>query len=242
MRFSVSEGYKLLSILLRYPMDVSKVRQAARRLYELVTNTEDLKIAELKGELEDFIQFLESSHLWAIQEEYVKAFDLFPLCPPYLSHHIYGESYRKGEYMVRLKEIYREHGFEMPENLKNELPDHIAVITGFLGTLEQKDRRDFIGFIINGLKKMADAVRNKDTPYRFPILLTYTLVLLEGDAERRRGRSGEKDGGRGEEEKEEGINLEVFGEFENVENAGSVADIADIDGESRREVIKCWMC
>ena len=179
-RVEVTKCYKLISILLQYPRDISVVRQAARKLYELVRNAEDMKIAKLKEELGDFTQFLENSHLWAVQEEYVNTFDLFPLCPPYVSHHVYGESYRKGEYMVRLIEIYRRYGFDVPEALKNELPDHISVVTGFLAVLDRDARREFTELVMNGLKKMADAVRNKDTPYKPLILLTYALCLLDG--------------------------------------------------------------
>jgi nitrate reductase delta subunit len=216
MSLEVSKCYKLLSTLLQYPRDIGEMRKASKELYGLVKGIEGLDMEETKG-LEQFVRFLEGSHLWTVQEEYVNTFDLFPLCPPYISHHIYGESYRKGEYMVRLIEIYREYGFEVPETLKSELPDHISVITQFLGFLELNDRRDyieFIEFIITGLKKMADAVRDKDTPYRPLILLIYTLCLLDCESY----------AGGGEKRSE-------------VENTDNVEDIGDINEGG---VIKCW--
>ncbi len=214
MSLEMSKCYKLLSTLLQYPRDVSEARQAAKELYGLVEAIRDHRLERVKEELDGFIRFLEDSDLREVQEEYVATFDLFPLCPPYLSHHLYGESYRKGEYMVGLKEIYREYGFEVPETLKGELPDHISVVTGFLGFLEQSDRRDFIQFIMKGLNKMADSVRDKDTPYRALVLLTHALCLLDCE---RYAQGGEK---RGE-----------------VEDADDVEDTGDVD---ERGVIKCW--
>ena len=174
------ELFKLISVLLQYPTDLSQVRQAARQLNGIIREDEGLKVpGELMVKLDGFLQFIENSQLWKLQEEYVSTFDLFPLCPPYVSHHLYGESYKKGEYMVRLREIYREYGFEVPDNLKNELPDHISVIMGFLGEIGKTARQEFLNLVLDGLKKMAESVKNKDTPFGVLITLAYLLCFLE---------------------------------------------------------------
>jgi len=173
---SRAECYRLLSTLFQYPRDprdISELKKSVERLSYLINEiyTEQL--------LDEFAEFLNTSELWEVQEEYVRTFDIFPLCPPYISHYLYGESYKKGEYMVKLKEIYRIHGFEVP---KNELPDHISVIMDFLSYLGREDRKEFIvNFVIDGLNKMRRKVEKKDTPYRQPILLSYILCISDAD-------------------------------------------------------------
>ncbi len=173
----VKDCYKLLSKLLQYPNDLVEIRIAAEELYKLIKDIESEEIEEAKKEFEKFIEFLKKSNIEEIEEEYVRSFDLFPLCPPYVFHHVCGESYRRSEYLVKLVEIYREHGFEPEKTLRKELPDHIAMITSFLGVLE--DRRNFLEFIIKGLNKMADTVKKKETPYKALILLTHALCSAD---------------------------------------------------------------
>ncbi|ADC64493.1 nitrate reductase molybdenum cofactor assembly chaperone [Ferroglobus placidus DSM 10642] len=173
----MKDCYKLLSKLLQYPSDLLEMRDAAKKLYKLIRGIEAEEIEEAKKEFEKFIEFLEKSTIEEIEEEYVRTFDLFPLCPPYVFHHVCGESYRRSEYLVKLMEIYRKHGFEPDKTLKKELPDHIAVIVSFLGELD--DRRDFLEFIIKGINKMTDTVKKKETPYRALILLTHALCSAD---------------------------------------------------------------
>ena len=161
-----SEHYKLLSVIFSYPDDEKLLKESSEKLYRISLDIH---------RLDDFMEFIRGSSLSAIQEEYVSTFELQPLCAPYISHHIYGESYKKGEYMVFLKEIYRNHSFEYTIN---ELPDHIAVISEFLSVLD-RNRSEFISRIMPGLIKMSEKVENKNTSYKEPVQLLYKLCSSE---------------------------------------------------------------
>src|SRR5262245_9797065 len=69
-----------------------------------------------------------------LEELYAVAFDLGTASAsatyPYIGHHLLGESYRRSRFMVGLLERYREHGFEVGD----ELPDHLLVILRFLAS------------------------------------------------------------------------------------------------------------
>ncbi len=161
-----SEHYKLLSIIFSYPEDEQLLRESVQKLAKISKNIQ---------ELGDLAEFIERSELSAIQEEYVHAFELQPLCAPYVSHHIYGESYKKGEYMIFLNEMYRSNSFTPTVN---DLPDHIAVVSEFLSFLRD-GRREFISSIMPGLEKMKKTVEETDTPYRQAVLLFYKLCFAE---------------------------------------------------------------
>ena len=160
------EHYKLLSVIFSYPEEEHILKEAVERLS---------KISDGIQEIDDLNEFVMNSEITAIQEEYVNAFELQPLCAPYISHHIYGESYKKGEYMIFLKEIYRKSSF-IPS--VNELPDHIAVVSEFLSFLTD-GRRKFLSCIMPGLEKMKKTVEETDTPYRQAVLLFYKLCSAE---------------------------------------------------------------
>jgi len=160
------EHYKLLSIIFSYPEDEKLITESSEKLGEL---SEELQ------KIDEFAEFITSSSLAEIQEVYVETFDLQPIIIPYISHHIFGESYRKGEYMVRLNEIYRQNSF-VPS--VNELPDHIAVVSEFLSILRE-NRNEFISTVMSGIKKMVENIEEKNTPYKQPVLLFYRLCSIE---------------------------------------------------------------
>lgn len=154
---SFSECYSIMAKLLEYPRRQSNTLSLAERLRK------KLDSIGVKNNLSEFIHFVENSDLGAVQEEYVRTFDLSPICYPYLSHHIFGESYKRGEYMVELKEIYRSLGYSPPEG---ELPDHIAVVMDFLSRIAEENRRDFlVKYVTLGVSRMAKVTGMEDTPY-----------------------------------------------------------------------------
>lgn len=91
--------------------------------------------AEAAEQLDPFIAFLEGSTPGERNETYSRAFDLNALFHPYIGYHLFGETYKRSRFMVRLKGHYREHGFT-PER---ELPDHLAVVLRFLPTCDHAE-------------------------------------------------------------------------------------------------------
>lgn len=171
----IAEGYSAIAYLLKYPEELNEIRRRAELLASL------LKKLKIKNAIDALVEFLRTSNLPRIQEEYVRAFDLSPLCFPYLSHHLFGDSFRRGAYMVKLKEIYREKGYNPPQK---ELPDHLGVVMEFLSymasTKSYEERREIItNYIIDGLKQMWRRVENVNTPYKHLVYSSYTLCSVD---------------------------------------------------------------
>ena len=73
-----------------------------------------------------------------LEEIYTHTFDLNPKIVPYIGYHIFGESYKRGNFLSSLREVYEEMGYKSG---KRELPDHIAVILDFLSRSDLRDKR-----------------------------------------------------------------------------------------------------
>lgn len=85
--------------------------------------------------LYDFMTFVEDNQLGRLEEIYTGTFDVNPACYIFAGYMLFGESFDRGKFLVRLQERYRQRGFAWGR----ELADHIPVILRFLGRLEPGD-------------------------------------------------------------------------------------------------------
>jgi nitrate reductase molybdenum cofactor assembly chaperone NarJ/NarW len=103
-----------------------------------------------------FEALLREATLSDLQEDYVAVFDFSPKGSLYLGHHLYGDNQMKSAFMIGLKQEFGRHDFQPAGN---ELPDHLAVLLGFLAHLVQRGeedyRRQFIAeMVLPGLARM----------------------------------------------------------------------------------------
>ena len=147
-----AESYQHLAELLDYPQD----REALLHCLEgLSTHLEN---CGLGSPANPFADFLREATLSRLQEEYIANFDFNPARAPYLGHHLYGDNQKKGAYMIMVKQQFGLHGFT-PQGC--ELPDHLAVLLGFLAHLAEQGEHDFRRSFIEeqilpGLKKLVE--------------------------------------------------------------------------------------
>ena len=168
---SFSSCYSALAKLLEYPESRAELLRIAGEVGDRLSSL------GVENTLPEFAYYVENSPLGTVQEEYVRVFDLSPICYPYLSHHIFGESYKRGEYMVELKAQYRKHGFSPPEG---ELPDHIAVVLDFLSRLDRRERRGLLaGHVAQGVSRMAEVMAREGSPYAHVLEACNNLCTTE---------------------------------------------------------------
>jgi len=113
--------------------------------------------------LESFTAFVESNQSSRIEEAFTAAFDLQPVCHPYIGYQLCGESQQRTMFMLKLRELYRQFDFEPG----NELPDHIAEVLRFVGSINDCDCRDEIirDGLLPALDKLTQGIENKGNPY-----------------------------------------------------------------------------
>jgi len=118
--------FTLFGDLLDYPTPAlaDQAQECAARLL--------LDAPEPSNRLVDFMEFVHVTEPGYLEEIYTGTFDVNPACYIFAGYMLFGESFDRGKFLVRLQERYRERGFEWGR----ELADHIPVILRFLGTLQ----------------------------------------------------------------------------------------------------------
>jgi len=99
-----------------------------------------------------------------LQELYTQTFDLNPVCTLDIGYHLFGENYKRGELLAKLRET--EAQYELGQ--ANQLPDHLPVLLRLLTKLDDQELRlALIGeILIPALDKMLEALSQTDNPYR----------------------------------------------------------------------------
>jgi nitrate reductase delta subunit len=148
----------LFAEILDYPKQdlLSRVEECAG-LLSSVSN-------EAQAQLDRFRAFVEETSPGRMEEIYTSTFDLQMVCYPYAGYHLFGESYKRGIFMARLKEDYRARGFAIQGN---ELPDHLSVLLRFLAFLEEDElsRSLLDDCLIPVLSQMEQVFSDNDNPY-----------------------------------------------------------------------------
>jgi len=135
------------------------------------TAQQDNQDAVLK--MDTFRLFVETTSLTRLEEIYTSTFDLQAVCYPYAGYHLFGESYRRGEFLAKLKARYSAIGFSSG----NELPDHVPMMLRYLAQLQDGNERDVIisECLIPAVTQM-EMHLNSGNPY-FNVLQSLLTVL-----------------------------------------------------------------
>jgi nitrate reductase delta subunit len=133
--------------------------------------------------LEDFRDAAQVLGPGALEEAYIRTFEMQAEAALYIGHQLFGEDWRRGTFMACLKERYQECGFSSGA----ELPDHASVILRFL-EVEQPgpEKEELIGdCIAPALHKVLRAIEGKKTPYDNIVraLLLYLGSERDGETE-----------------------------------------------------------
>ena len=176
---SIAQGYASLSRMLDYPAEKEEILADFGRVRPF------LEPEDGSSPLERFERFVGSSTPAGLQEEYVATFDFNPSAAPYLGHHLFGDSRKKGAYLIRLKQEFARHGFA-PAGC--ELPDHLPLLLGFLAHLATRAddavRRSFIReFVLPGVERLvAGFSARTDSPWKAVLEAARTVCAADADA------------------------------------------------------------
>lgn len=136
---TVNHALDRLGRLLQYPDE--NLPAAVRDAREGIASM----IPAAAQELAFFQRYVQDHGLEQWRQTYTDAFDLDPLFKIYIGYHLFGESYKRSYFLLKLNEHYREHGYDGHP----ELPDHLGVVLRFLPHCDHEEFRD--GVIREGL-------------------------------------------------------------------------------------------
>jgi nitrate reductase delta subunit len=132
------------------------------RLERLEEWTLDLPPGPVKNCLAGFLWKVLNLSLGEWEELYTRTWDLNPLAVPYVGFQLWGEDYRRGNFMARLRSAYREAGVE----LEGELPDHLVPVLQYLDRATEP-LPELLEVLPQAIEKMAAALKKseRDNPY-----------------------------------------------------------------------------
>lgn len=161
---------RLFADILAYPAPILADRVEELLPFAMVADGEAARL------LRRFREFVEKTPPARLEELYAGTFDLQPLCYPYIGYQLFGEEYRRGMFMARLREHYRSSGFVA----EDDLPDHLCVILRLLASREpgEVERELVRDCMIPALVKMVAGFAELTNPYREA--LQALLLLLGG--------------------------------------------------------------
>lgn len=124
-----------------------------------------------------------------MEELYTSTFDMQPVCYPYVGFHLFGESYKRGAFMAKLVEGYRQHGFAAG----NDLPDHLPVILRFLALESAELGNDFSNALlfeglIPALEKMIRSLEGQPN-HPYGALLSALWIFLQNVTKREKSHA-----------------------------------------------------
>lgn len=100
-----------------------------------------------------------------VEELYTRTFDLQPPCCLEVGWHLFGESYKRGSFLVKMTVAAREHGVEPGV----EMPDHLSVVLRLLPRLgPDEDARGLVEeAVLPAMEKMLEGFGDRQgNPYR----------------------------------------------------------------------------
>lgn len=75
-----------------------------------------------------------------LQDLYTRTFDLNPVCAPELGWHLFGETYERGAFLVRMRQELSRHNITEG----SELPDHLAHALELIGQMSSPEAEYFV--------------------------------------------------------------------------------------------------
>ena len=121
-----------LSALISYP------RAGFRDQFERSRMSLSAEAPAAAAALEPFAAFVARSSDTELEEAFTQTFDLNPGCALEIGWHLYGENYKRGEFLVEMRGLMRRLG--VTED--TELPDHLSHVLSVLPLMEAEQARE----------------------------------------------------------------------------------------------------
>lgn len=144
--------------VLGYPQDEGGARAVRATLGALAT-----RLPELADDLRPLAEYAVSAGNELLQERYTSTFDGSTSRALELGWHLFGESYSRGAFLVRMRQLLAEHGLVET----GELPDHLGCVLGVLGRAPEDLAAALVrGSVLPALDKIVAGFGDAADPYR----------------------------------------------------------------------------
>ncbi len=149
--------WQAASLVLGYP-DTETVDRAALVRAALVEAA-----PQRAGDFAPLWDFWATTPAAVLQNHYVEIFDLSRRHTLYLSYYTDGDTRRRGETLMTIKQRYRRSGFLVDTH--GELPDYLPVILEYAARVDPRDGAELLQDFRRSLELLRLALVDKATPY-----------------------------------------------------------------------------
>lgn len=178
--------FKALAMLLAYPE--AELLAALPEIGAAIDGERLLPLRE-RSALAGFLAELKDRDLYDLQERYVALFDRMRALSLHLFEHVHGESRDRGQAMVNLLQVYREHGLELAAN---ELPDYLPVFLEYLSQRPLAEAKANLAETSHILQALGSRLLEKGSGYATVFSCMLALAGESGlDFSGRRAQPGE---------------------------------------------------
>ncbi len=174
---------KVLSALLCYPEP--EMRAALEEMAEVLVRENLLPEREQQALLAMMSQ-MRRTDLIELQERYVRLFDRGRALSLHLFEHIHGESRDRGQAMINLLEVYRQHGFALSAR---ELPDYLPLLLEYLAQRPDGEALDMLADAMHVMALLGARLAERGSDYHVVFDALAALVGLPADIEEIRRRA-----------------------------------------------------
>lgn len=150
---------KVLSALLCYPQP--EMQAALGEMAEALEQERRLPERERQA-LRAFMRQMAQTDLMELQEQYIRLFDRGRALSLHLFEHIHGESRDRGQAMVNLLEVYRQHGFELNAR---ELPDYLPLFLEYLAQRPDGEALDLLADTLHVIALLGARLAERGSDY-----------------------------------------------------------------------------
>ncbi len=176
-----ADAWQVVSLLLDYPDET--LVQRLPLLDEVAAGLPEA----VGGPVRRFVAHATATPLQELQRDYVETFDVTRRCALHLTYFLHGDTRNRGVALVRFKQLYREHGVELPDRAEGgdaELPDHLCVVLEFGATVSPEAAWKLLNDHRVGIELLRRALEHRGSPWLDVVQgLRATLPALDGDDE-----------------------------------------------------------
>ncbi|MBI5217031.1 MAG: molecular chaperone TorD family protein [Ignavibacteriae bacterium] len=149
--------YDWFARMLSYPNDMRY------GIWDIGLEIDNLHLtSHISHHLDKFKKGVEGLTVEELEELYTRTFDINPIANLEIGWHLYGEQYERGEFLVMMRSVLREHAVEE----SSELPDHLTHILLALGRMKKEEADAFaVKYISPSIEKIVEAFGETDNPY-----------------------------------------------------------------------------
>lgn len=165
------DHYLVLAKLFEYPK--SNLSSAAEKLSELLEKS----FPEMYQKGQDFYEAVADINVHQQQEYYLKTFDIKAIVALDLGYLIFGEDFKRAEFLVNMQKEHKNAGIDCG----TELGDHLPNILQLLARTKDDDFREELGFIISRpvIQFMLAKFQDRDNYYK--AILEILAAFLSAD-------------------------------------------------------------